>query len=231
MVDGGRHNPASCFDRDRLPMYLAVYAHVGAGTLVLLSSPAPLQNRLLGQVDDAAFAIDITGATGATATTAPARPHTPGPSYSTSTTTVTAGQEEGSEACRDRGRPPCSSLWRPYWSGCSPPPAGSALPRRLNVSFPRRGLHMWTRSRRFSRRLSPKACHLPPSIFRFAPGPRSAGVQVSLSSATDVEIARAASSAGLSDGLVQTVLRTPRSADDLVAVGRASAQLAQDRWS
>lgn len=44
--------------------YLAVSARVGAGTLVLLSSPAPLQNRLIGQADNAAFAIDIAGSGG-----------------------------------------------------------------------------------------------------------------------------------------------------------------------
>ena len=40
--------------------YLALSVHVGAGTLVLLSSPAPLQNRLIGEADNAAFSLDIT---------------------------------------------------------------------------------------------------------------------------------------------------------------------------
>ena len=44
---------------------LALDATVGRGTLVLLASSAPLQNRQLAQVDDAAFALDLSGPAGA----------------------------------------------------------------------------------------------------------------------------------------------------------------------
>ena len=71
--------------------YLAVSARVGAGTLVLLASPSPLQNRLIGQADNAAFAIDVAGSVGRG-------------SSSTSTTTGTGGPVAGSADSRAHGR-------------------------------------------------------------------------------------------------------------------------------
>ncbi len=49
--------------------------------------------------------------------------------------------------------------------------------------------------------------------------------------ATDQEIAGAAASSGISDELVAAVLRTPRTPAELVAAGRASAELASGRWN
>ena len=43
---------------------LAVVADVGAGRLVLLASSSPLQNALLGDADNAAFAVDVAGGPG-----------------------------------------------------------------------------------------------------------------------------------------------------------------------
>jgi hypothetical protein len=43
---------------------VALFAQVGPGSVVLLGSPAPLQDRLIGEADNAAFALDISGALG-----------------------------------------------------------------------------------------------------------------------------------------------------------------------
>ena len=48
--------------------------------------------------------------------------------------------------------------------------------------------------------------------------------------ATDEEIARVAASTAVPADLVSTVLSTPRTSDELVAVGRASAELARERF-
>ena len=44
--------------------FLAVSAQVDGGTLVLLATPAPVSNELIGEADNAAFALDIGGSAG-----------------------------------------------------------------------------------------------------------------------------------------------------------------------
>ncbi len=57
----GGTTPVLASDAGGAGTFLALSARVGTGTLVLLASPSPLQNRLIGQADDAAFALDIAG--------------------------------------------------------------------------------------------------------------------------------------------------------------------------
>ena len=55
---------------------------------------------------------------------------------------------------------------------------------------------------------------------------RRAGVS---KAASDEEIATAAAASGLSADIVAAVLRSPLTADDLIAVGRSAAELASSR--
>jgi hypothetical protein len=205
--------------------YLAVYAHVGVGTLVLLSSPAPLQNRLLGQVDNAAFALDITGATGAAGTTA-GRPvifdeydhgygragggigGLPGSWKAALLLALAAVLVWMLSAARRFGPPEKAERELP-------PPRVAYVDAIATLFSTAKSESVASAAENLQVRARTTLC-------------RRAGVSTN---ASDDEIARAAASAGLSGELVRTVLSTPRSADELVAVGRASAQLAQDRWS
>ncbi len=217
-------------------MYLAVSARVGVGTLVLLSSPAPLQNRLLGQADNAAFAIDLAGSAGATGALGPG---SSGGSASASGRSVIFDEYDHGYGRAGGGIGGLPGSWK------------AALLLALIAVL----VWMLSASRRFGppekaeRELAPprvayvdaiatllSTAHSesvasaaePLQVRARATLCRRAGVSAG---ASDEEIARAAASAGLSGELVQAVLRTPRSADDLVAVSRASAELAQDRWS
>ena len=114
--------------------YLALSDRVGAGTLVLLSSPAPLQNRLIGEADDAAFSIDIA-------------------SRSVTSRSVVFDEYDhgygrpgnGVGDCQGRGRPRCSWRWLQFSYGCSRHHAGSALRRTQAASSLRLGSLTWTR--------------------------------------------------------------------------------------
>jgi hypothetical protein len=46
--------------------FLALFAQVDGGNLVLVATPAPVSNELIGQADNAAFALDIAGSSGTT---------------------------------------------------------------------------------------------------------------------------------------------------------------------
>ena len=87
-------------------------------------------------------------------------------------------------------------------------------------------LPMWTPSQHFSPRPVQRASLRPLNRYRLERGTalcRRVGVAID---APDEEIASAANRAGISGDLVTTVLATPHTAGDLVAVGRASAELA-----
>jgi hypothetical protein len=211
--------------------YLAVSARVGDGTLVLLSSPSPLQNRLIGQADNAAFAIDIADPTSSAAA--------PGAASGTGTS----------------GR---SVVFDEYDHGYGRAGSGiGGLPgswkAALLLAFIAVLVWMLSASRRFgppekdSRELAPpRAAYVeamatllstadPKSVASVAE-PLSSRARIALCrragvpvDASDEEIANAAASSGLPGDLVAAVLRTPRSGEDLVAVGRAAAEFANNR--
>jgi hypothetical protein len=195
---------------------LAVSEPVGAGTLVLLASAAPLQNRLIGQADNAAFAIDI-GMSPAKAVAFDEYDH----GY---------GQVGGGIA----GLP---SWWK------------AALLLALAAVI----LWLLSAARRFGppedadRVLAPARVayvEAMATLLSTASPERAAGATAAVqtrareglcrrigvpSDAPDEEIARVAASTAVPADLVATVLSRPRTADELVAVGRASAELARER--
>jgi hypothetical protein len=197
--------------------YLAVSEPVGAGTLVLLASAAPLQNRLIGQADNAAFAIDI-GMSPAKAVAFDEYDH----GY---------GQVGGGIA----GLP---SWWK------------AALLLALAAVI----LWLLSAARRFGPPEDADRVLAPPrvayveamaTLLSTASPERAAGATAAVqvrardglcrrigvpSDAPDDEIARVAASTAVPADLVATVLSTPRTADELVAVGRASAELARERF-
>lgn len=198
--------------------YLAVSERVGGGTLVLLASPTPLQNHLIGQADNAAFSVDIG--------LAPAK--------------VVAfdeydhgfGQVGGGLA----GLPA-------YWK------AG------LIIAFAAVVLWLLSAVRRFGPPEDRERVLAPPrvayvdavaTLMSTTPPDRAASATSSLQQrgreglcrkvgvgrdATDAEIVRAAQSTGVRNELVTAVLSSPRTVDELVAVGRASAELSRERPS
>jgi hypothetical protein len=196
---------------------LAVSEPVGTGTLVLLASAAPLQNRLIGQADNAAFAIDI-GMSPAKAVAFDEYDH----GY---------GQTGGGLA----GLP---SWWK------------AALLLALAAVI----LWLLSAARRFgppedADRVLPPArvayVEAMATLLSTAPPERAAGATAAVqirardglcrrigvpNDATDEEITRVGASTGVPADLVSAVLGTPRTADELVAVGRASAELARERF-
>ncbi len=196
-------------------VYVAVYARIGAGTVVLLSSPAPLQNRLLGQADNAAFAIDITGPTGTTGSGAPRSVIFDEYDHGYGRAGSGIGGLPGSwkaalllalaailvwmlSAARRFGPPEKAERELP-------PPRVSYVDAIATVLSTAQSESVASAAEPLQVRARTTLC-------------RRAGVSAD---ASDDEIARAAASAGLSGELVRTVLSTPRSADDLIAVGRA----------
>jgi hypothetical protein len=185
--------------------------------LVLLASPAPLQNRLIGQADNAAFAIDI-GMSPAKAVAFDEYDH----GY---------GQVGGGIA----GLP---SWWK------------AALLLALAAVI----LWLLSAARRFgppedaNRELAPARVayvEAMATLLSTASPERAAGATAAVQirardglcrrigvpiDAPDEEIARVAPSTAVPADLVATVLSTPRTADELVAVGRASAELARERF-
>jgi hypothetical protein len=199
-------------------MYLAVSARVGGGTVVLLSSPSPLQNQLLGVADNAAFAIDIAGPAG---------------------TSVVFDEYDHGYGRTGSGIGGLPGSWK----------AGLLIALLAVLVW------MLSASRRFGppekseRELAPPRVAYVDAIATLlstahsesvptAAEPLRARARVALCrragvaiDASDAEIAMAAKRAGLDAELVASVLATPHTADDLVAVGRASAELANQRES
>jgi hypothetical protein len=198
--------------------YLALTQRVGKGTLVLLASVAPLQNRLIGQADNAAFGLDI-GLSGEKAVAFDEYDHG-------------FGQVGGGVGGLPR-----------YWR------AGLLLALAAVV------LWLLSAVRRFGPPEDPERLLPPPrvayvdalaTLLSTTPPERAASATGSLQirareglcrtiglprDASDAEIARAAATTGISDDLVTTVLGTPRTVDELVAVGRISADLSRERPS
>jgi hypothetical protein len=198
--------------------YLALTQRVGDGTLVLLASAAPLQNRLIGQADNAVFGIDI----------------------GLSEEKVVAFDEYdhgfGQVGGGVGGLPP-------YWQ------AGLLLGLAAVL--------VWLLSavRRFGPPEDPERVLPPPrvayvdavaTLMSTTPPERASSATGSLqvrareglcrriglpTDASDLEIARVAAGTGISHDLVTAVLGTPQTVDDLVAVGRISAELSRERPS
>ena len=196
--------------------YLAVSEQVGNGTLVLMASPAPLQNRLIGRADNAAFAIDI-------------------------------GMSPGKVVSFDE-----------YDHGYGQVGGGLAgLPASWKVALliASAAVIFWLLSavRRFGPPEEPERTLAPPrvayvdaiaTLLSSAAPDRAASATTSLQTrareglcrrlglphgALDGEIASAARSAGVRVDLVTAVLSTPRTVDELVAVGRASSEISTER--
>jgi hypothetical protein len=193
--------------------YLALSVRVGTGTLVLLSSPAPLQNRLIGEADNAAFSLDIT-----------------------SRSVVFDEYDHG------YGRPGNGV-------GGLPGSWKAALLLALAAVL----VWMLSASRRFGppenteRELAPpRVAYVDAMATLMSTGgakdlasvaePLRVRARVALcrragvsNAAADEEIAGAAVASGMSADIVAAVLHTPVTADDLIAVGRAAAELASTR--
>jgi hypothetical protein len=196
--------------------YLAVSEHVGPGTLVLLASPSPLQDRLIDRADNAAFAIDIGTSSGRL---------------------VVFDEYDHGYGKSGEGFAGLPYSWQ------------TALLIALAAVI----IWLLSAARRFGPPEATERDLAPPrvayvdaiaTLMSTAPPDRVASATSSVQArareglcrrigapadATDWEIERAASSAGVRHDLVTAVLSAPRTTDELVAVGRASSELAREQ--
>ena len=198
--------------------YLALTQRVGNGTLVLLASAAPLQNHLIGEADNAVFGIDV-GLSGAKLVAFDEYDHG-------------FGQVGGGVGGLPR-----------YWQ------AGLLLFLAAVL--------IWLLSavRRFGPPEDSERVLPPPrvvyvdavaTLMSTAPPERAGSSTGSLRirareglcrriglprDASDPEVARVAATMGVPNELVTAVLGTPQTVDELVAVGRISAELSRERPS
>jgi hypothetical protein len=197
--------------------YLALSAHVGSGTLVLVASPAPVQDRLLDSSDNAAFALDIAGAPG---------------------TAVYFDEYDHGYGRSGNGLGGLPGFWK----------------AALWIAFAAVLVWMWSAFRRLgppevSERVLPPPRVLyvdamatllstapPEDVSSVASPVRNRGREALVrllglpKDAPDDAVIRAAAAAGIEDALVKAVIYAPRSAEDLVAAGRASAELSRRGW-
>jgi hypothetical protein len=195
---------------------LALFAQVGAGSVILLGSPAPLQDRLIGEADNAAFALDISGGLGAPVVF-DEYDHGYGqtgggygglPDYWKAAFVValiavlvwmwSASRRLGPPEEKERLLAPA----RVRYVDAMATLLSTAEPEELpSVGF---GLQARARS---------ELC-------------RVVGVSVQ---ASDDEVARAARSVGIDESLIRAALVPPGSSDEMVYAGRAVAELAGRR--
>jgi hypothetical protein len=193
---------------------LATVADVGPGRLVLLATATPLQNALLDHADNAAFAVALVGGPGRA---------------------VAFDEYTLSVAVSSTGFAAIPGRWR--W--------GIGLPLLCALL-----LWLWSAIRRFGppepreRTFTPARVHYvdslatvlaatPPDQAHEALDPVRQAARNRLlhhcglpGDASDAAIVQAATTLTLPDELVGAVLRTPRSGEDVMALGRAHVWLA-----
>jgi hypothetical protein len=197
------------------PIFLALSARIGAGTLVMLATPAPLQNRLLAQADNAAFGLDIAGSSG---------------------TSVVFDEYDHGYGRAGGGLGGLPVYWKAglwllliailVWMLSAirrfGPPQDTerdlAPPRVQYVDAMARVLATGS-----SDRLSPVTERLQARARDTLS--RRSGV---MPGSSDEEVREGARRSGFDEHLVEAVLNPPQSADDLVAVGRASSVLSNE---
>jgi hypothetical protein len=195
---------------------LALFAQVGSGSVILLGSPAPLQDRLIGEADNAAFALDISGGVGAPVVFDEydhGYGHSGGgygglPDYWKAAFVValiavlvwmwSASRRLGPPEDQERSLPPA----RVRYVDAMATLLSTAEPGELpSVAFP------------LQARARTELCKV-------------AGVSVQ---STDEVVAQAARSAGIDESLIRAALVAPASTDEMVNAGRAVAELAGRR--
>jgi len=192
---------------------LAVVADVGAGRLVLLASSSPLQNALLGDADNAAFAVDVAGG--------PGRP-------------VVFDEYAHGFGAGGLGALPLRWKWALVlgalavvlwmWSAARrfgpPEPAERALaPARVAYVDGLAAVLAATDARRVGEAVAPVHRAARSSLCRRLGVPDDT---------SDAEVAVVARAAGLSDELVSTALAPPTDKQHALAAGRAHSWLDQE---
>ena len=194
--------------------HLAVYARLGKGTVVLVASPAPLQDRMIERADNAAFAIDIAGTRG-----------------------VSVAFDEydhgyGRTGSGVGGLPPwwkagllialcAAAVWMASASRRFGPPQRSdrsLAPSRIGYVDAVATLLSTAPHDRIGPLASPMQRRAREALCR------RVGIAMD---APDDEIERTAAVAGIPSELVRATLSQPRNADDFVRTARASSELAR----